>query len=72
MQGRTNQTDDEAKAIVAFLDGLPLGQTKVSLGEVKEAIGSKLSPSGFRYARTLALIDRPGWRLEGRSLVRSS
>jgi hypothetical protein len=70
MQGRTNQTEVEAWAIVVFLDGLPLERTKVSLKEVKKAVGSKLSSSGFRIARDLALVNRPQWRLDGRSLVR--
>jgi hypothetical protein len=65
-----HQIDDEARAIVAFLDGLPLGQTKVSLREVEKAIGSKLSPSAFRYARALALSDRPKWALHGLALIR--
>lgn len=62
---------EAAKAIGDYLDGLPAEVTRVSSREVKRGAGlTKLVNDTFQRARDAALKGRPGWQLDGRSVVR--
>jgi hypothetical protein len=71
LEDRTTKVDEVERAIVAHLDGLPLGPTKVSLTAIKAAIDYGGSNTVFQAGRDHALIERPEWKLEGRSLIRN-
>jgi hypothetical protein len=51
LQSKTDVTEQEADAIVAFLSSLKANTKRIAIRTVKQAIGSKLSNRGFQIAR---------------------
>jgi hypothetical protein len=70
LEDRTTKVDEVEKSIVTYLDKVGPETARVSLRTVKSSITYVGSNTVFQDARDRALIERPMWKTDGRSLVR--